>query len=202
MSSVTKGERTRAAILDRAAGLSTVVGLESLSIGELAKATGMSKSGLYAHFGSKEELQLATVERAEQIFRDEVIGPGRSQPPGAGRLLALCEAFLSYVERGVFPGGCFFSATAAEVSAHPGRVHDEVAKFVADWIELLEESARDAREEGDLAPGADAAQLAFELYSLTSGANNAFVLSGEQAVLERARRAVRERVDQAAPAES
>src|SRR5690349_22564561 len=102
------GERTRGAILRAAADLATVDGLEGLSIGDLAAATGMSKSGLYAHFRSKQELQLATVDEAERIFRTEVIEPALAARPGLDQLAAACEAFLGYVQRRVFPGGCFF----------------------------------------------------------------------------------------------
>ena len=104
-----------------AASLATVEGLEGLSIGNLAAAIGMSKSGLYAHFGSKEELQLATVAEAERILTDEVIQPALAAEPGLAQLAAVCEAFFSYVERRVFPGGCFFAATSLEMGTRPGR---------------------------------------------------------------------------------
>ena len=99
----TKGERTRHAILTRAAELATQEGLETLSIGRLAEATGMSKSGLFAHFGSKEELQIATVEHAASLFVDEVIAPARSAPKGLPRVWALCDHKIGYMERQVFP---------------------------------------------------------------------------------------------------
>ena len=115
------GLRSRAAILDTATRLATVEGLVGLSIGSLATATGMSKSGLYAHFGSKEELQLATIEAAREIFIREVMAPAFDVPDGLDRLLAVCNGFLSHVERLVFPGGCFFSAAAADVGAGRDR---------------------------------------------------------------------------------
>src|SRR6188472_3360641 len=121
------GERTRGAILRAAASLATVDGLEGLSIGNLAAAIGMSKSGLYAHFGTKQDLQLATGEEAERILTAEVIQPALAAPPGLGQLAAVCEAFFSYVERRVFPGGCFFVATALEMGARPVPVKDRVA---------------------------------------------------------------------------
>src|SRR4029077_12239084 len=104
------GERTRGAILRAAASLATVDGLKGLSIGNLAAAIGMSKSGLYAHFGSKQELQLATVEAADQIFQETVVQPALAAPPGLAQLVALCDAFFDYLERRTFPGGCFFAA--------------------------------------------------------------------------------------------
>src|SRR6185369_636927 len=109
------GERSRTAILDQAARLATVEGIEGLSLGRLADAVGMSKSGLFAHFRSKEELQLATIETADAIFQAEVVDPARDAPPGIPRLRALGEAFLAHLERGVFPGGCFFASVAAEI---------------------------------------------------------------------------------------
>ena len=121
------GERTRGAILRAATALATVDGLEGLSIGNLAAAIGMSKSGLYAHFGSKQELQLATVDEAERIFDTEVVQPALAARPGVGQLAATCEAFLDYVERRVFPGGCFFAATALEMGTRPGPVKEAVA---------------------------------------------------------------------------
>ena len=189
-----KGQRTRAAILAEAARLATVEGLEGLSIGGLAEATGMSKSGLYAHFGSKLDLQLATIQSARETFIAEVLVPALDAPQGTRRLLAACEAFLSHVERRVFPGGCFFAAAAAEVGTRPGPVRDAVAAQQRDWTELLERLARKAVEIGELEPDADPAQLAFELNALLVSANTIFILRGDAAVFERARSAVRRRV--------
>jgi AcrR family transcriptional regulator len=196
----TKGERTRAAILDEAARLATVDGLEGLSIGQLAGATGMSKSGLYAHFGSKLDLQLATIEAARQTFVAEVQRPALRAPRGIERLLAVCEAFLSHVERRVFPGGCFFSAAAVDVGTRPGPVHDAIVTQRLDWLALLERLAREAAQLGQLEPGADPAQLAFELQALLVAANTSFILQGDAGVFERARTAIRERLRTAEPA--
>ena len=160
----------------------------------------MSKSGLYAHFGSKEELQLATIERAREIFHEEVLRPAQAAPRGLLRLLALCDAFLSHVERKVFPGGCFFSAAAAEVGSRRGRVHDVVAKFQADWVSLLERLVREAQETGDLPARVDPSQLAFELHAVVVGANNGWILRGDASLLERGRRAVRDLVESPAAA--
>ena len=149
----TKGERTRAVILDQAAGLATEVGLEGLSIGQLADATGMSKSGLYAHFGSKRELQLATIEAARQTFVEEVMRPALRSPRGIERLLAICATYLAHVERRVFPGGCFFSAAAVDVGTRPGPVHDAIVAQQLGWLSLLERLTREAMQCGDLDPG-------------------------------------------------
>ncbi len=124
------GQRSRARVVEHAAKLATIEGLEGLSIGRLAEATGLPKSSVHALFGSKEELQLATVNAARDSFITEVVAPALgSAGPGRERLLALCEGYLSYVERRVFPGGCFFVAASAEVGAQAGRVHDEVARI-------------------------------------------------------------------------
>ena len=191
----TKGKRTRAAILTEAARLATVEGLEGISIGGLADATGMSKSGLYAHFGSKAELQLATIEAARESFIREVVTPVvPAVPDGRERLLALCEGFLSYVERRVFPGGCFFVVTSAELGSRAGAVHDRVATYQRQWSELLRQTAREAAARGELPPDADADQLAFELGALLAGANIVAILHSDDAAIERARRAVRRRL--------
>jgi AcrR family transcriptional regulator len=195
-----KGARTRDSILEEAARLATVEGLDRLSIGQLAEATGMSKSGLYAHFGSKEQLQLATIERAEEIFIEEVLRPALAAPRGVARLIALCDAFLSHVERRVFPGGCFFSAAAVEVGSRTGPVHDLIAENQSRWLGMLERLASEAQETGELSAEVDPGQLAFELHALVVGANNAWILNGNSAVLDQARRAVRERVERAASA--
>ena len=195
----TKGERTRAAILEEAARLATIDGLEGLSIGRLAQATGMSKSGLYAHFGSKLDLQLATIEAARQTFVAEVLRPALRAPAGIQRLLAACEMFLSHVERRVFPGGCFFSAAAVDVGTRTGPVHDAIVAQRLEWLTLLERLAREAGELGDLKPDLEPAQLAFELQALLVAANTAFILEGDEGVFERARTAIRARLRVAQP---
>lgn len=188
-----KGARTRALVLDEAARLATVVGLDGLSVGGLAKATGLSKSGVFAHFGSKQELQLATVERAQAIFVEEVLRPALRAPRGVERLLAACEAFLSHVERRVFPGGCFFSAAAVDVASWPGPVRDAIAAQRREWLAALERLAREAHALGELEDD-DPAQLAFELQALLAGANTTFALEGDPAVFDRARAAVARRL--------
>jgi AcrR family transcriptional regulator len=188
------GERTRHAILEAAAGLATTEGLDGLSIGRLAERLGMSKSGLYAHFGSKEELQLATIATAAGIFDAEVIAPTRGEPTARGRIEALCERFLSHLERKVFPGGCFFAAVAAEFDTQAGRVSESVAAFQRGWLARFERLVREAQDAGDLDPAEEPAQVAFEIEAFLLMANNAFVLEGDPLALERARRALRRRL--------
>jgi AcrR family transcriptional regulator len=188
------GERTRTAILETSAALATTEGLLGLSIGRLAEHLGMSKSGLYAHFGSKEELQLATIETAGAIFTAEVVAPTVGEPTPRGRIEALAERFLSHVERRVFPGGCFFAAALAELDTHAGRVRESVASFQREWAALFAQLAAEAQAAGELDRADDPVQLAFELNAFLLYANNAFVLDGDPQALERARRAIRQRL--------
>jgi AcrR family transcriptional regulator len=188
------GERTRGAILRGAASLATVDGLDGLSIGNLARAIGISKSGLYAHFGSKEELQLATVAEAERILTEEVIEPALAAGRGLEQLAAACEAFFSYVQRRVFPGGCFFAATSLEMGARPGPVKDRLAAIQSDFTELLRSFAATALEQGELPAGEEPERLAFELHAVLLGADTKFVLHDDPAVLDLARSIVRQRL--------
>jgi AcrR family transcriptional regulator len=191
------GEKSRAAILDAATRLATVEGLDGLSIGRLAEHTGMSKSGLYAHFGSKEELQLATIDAASEIFVREVIEPARSAE-GSARLEALADAFLSYLDRRVFPGGCFFAAAQAELDTHPGPVREKLRETGRRWLDYIERQVRGAQEMGDLRADEDAAQLAFELDAMLKMATAVFVLQDDPTALDRARRGVGTRLALAA----
>ena len=188
------GERTRGAILRAAASLATVDGLEGLSIGNLAAATGMSKSGLYAHFGSKQELQLATVQEAGRIFADEVVAPALAAPPGLAQLAAVCEAFFEHLLRRTFPGGCFFAGAALEMGTRPGPVKDAVAGFQAGFVDLLRGFADTAIKQHELPAGEDPDHLAFELNGIILAADANFVLHDDPAVLDLARQVVRRRL--------
>ena len=191
----TPGDRARARIVQHAAELATVEGLDGLSIGRLAEAVGIAKSSVHALFGSKEDLQLATIDAARDSFIAEVVAPTlAATEAGRARLGALCEGYLSYVERRVFPGGCFFVAVSAEIGARPGRVHDQVARVQMQWRDLLAAEARAAHEKGELPEDTDAAQLAFELGVILAGTNIVSVLHNDQQVIARAREAVRNRL--------
>ena len=190
------GQRSRQAILKGASELATIEGLEGLSIGRLADHIGMSKSGLYAHFGSKEELQLATIDAAQEIFEREVVNPALEAPEGIARVLAYSEGYLSYLERHVFPGGCFFASVAAEVDSREGRVTDRLRELMGGGVQWLAGLVREAQARGEIDPGADADQLAFEIDALLHGANAGFTLFRSDEPLERARRAIRERLGQ------
>jgi AcrR family transcriptional regulator len=190
-----QGAETRRRILARAFDLAGAEGLEALTIGRLADDLGMSKAGLFGHFGSKEALQLAVVEEARADFVARV-GPALSAPEGLPRLESLCAAWLAWA-RGC-PGGCFFSAAAAEFDGRGGPVRDRIAASVAEWMAALTSTVEDARRLGHLAPDTDAAQLAFELHALELGGNAAFQLFGDKSALERAERAIGTRIAAAA----
>jgi AcrR family transcriptional regulator len=175
--------RTREAILDRAVDLASTQGLEGLTIGRLATDLEMSKSGLFGHFGSKEELQLATIEAASGRFVTEVIQPTLAEPEGAPRLRALARSYLDYLERGVFAGGCFFAAASIEFDDRPGPVGDRIREAIGAWMDYLEGQARAARAD-------DSKLLAFEFHALAQGANSAFRLFGDRRAFARARKAI------------
>jgi len=182
-----KGERTRETILRAAADLASREGLERLTIGRLANELGMSKSGLYAHFRSKRALQLATIEAAREVFVEEVVRPAMGEPEGLGRLWALCDGFISYLEREVFPGGCFFAGAQAELDACPGPLRDQVAFLGRQWLGRLEAEVRAAQELGELDAGLDPGQLAFELEAMMFFANSARLLHPDAGIPRRAR---------------
>jgi AcrR family transcriptional regulator len=188
------GERSRQAILDGAAALATIEGLEGLSIGRLADHIGMSKSGLYAHFGSKQELQLATIDNAAAVFTRDVVVPGLDAEPGLARFLALTDAFLSHLERDVFPGGCFFAATSAELGTRQDVVSDAVRKTIADFLALLTDSLAEAKRRGEVDPDLDPEQVAWEADALLLGANAGWTVFRDASVIERARKGIRARV--------
>jgi len=189
-----QGERTRQAILDAAVHIASAEGLEGLTIGRLALELSMSKSGLFAHFGSKEDLQVATVEAARAIFINEVIRPAFETAQGLLRLWKLCDIWLRYVQSGVFRGGCFFAAAAAEFDSRPGPVRDRIAEIMKEWLSTLRNAIIEAQNSGHLVTDVDATQLAFEFNSLELGANWAFQLYGDIEAFARARDAMRERL--------
>ena len=191
----TKGQRTRNSILETAAALATEEGLEPLSIGRLAEETGMSKSGLFAHFGSKEELQLATVEYAATLFVAEVIEPARSAPRGLARIWALCDHMIGYSERQVFPGGCFFAATSFEFNNRPGPVRDRIEEMIRSWLSYLEHAVEQAQEAGELDPNARAREVAFQLDAFAQASNAQYQLFRDPEVFDDARRAIQERLE-------
>lgn len=182
-----KAASTREAILQRAVDLASTEGLEGLTIGSLASELQMSKSGLFAHFGSKQELQIATIEAASQRFQAAVIVPAQELPEGAARLHAYCKSYLDRMEGGLFAGGCFWAATTAELDDKPGPVRDAVRRVVASWLAELERQAAIAGVD-------DAAGLAFEIYALGLGANAGHRLLSDRKAFARARAAIERRL--------
>ena len=199
---ITKGERTRQAILGTAAALATKEGLAPLSIGRLAEATGMSKSGLFAHFGSKEELQLATVDHAASLFVAEVIEPARAAPKGLARVWALCDHMVDYAERQVFPGGCFFAAPSFEFNNRPGPVRDRIEEMIRSWLSYLEHAVEQAQDAGELDASVSAREIAFQLDAFAQAANAQYQLFRDDHVFAEARRAIRERLESLRPRSS
>jgi len=182
-----KGAETRVAILDKAVDLASVEGLEGLTIGRLAGELRMSKSGLFAHFGSKQELQLATVEAAAQRFRVAVIEPSLALPDGAPRLRALAELYLDHLD--LYSGGCFWGATSIEYDDRPGPVRDAIARGLDAWIAEIGRNAR-------IAGVADPERFAFEMYAVAMGANSRYRLTGDPRVLDYARAAMKRLSDE------
>jgi AcrR family transcriptional regulator len=185
-----KGQDSRTTILVTAAKLATTKGLAGLSIGDLAAEVGMSKSGLYAHFKSKQELELATIEMAAVIFDLEVLQPALTAPAGIERLKALVNSFLAHLERRVFPGGCFFSAVAAELDTRPGPARDRVVEIIGNWLALLSQCMLDAQDLGELDPHAEVAQAVFEIEAMLLTANLLFMMKNDPIHLTQGRTGV------------
>jgi AcrR family transcriptional regulator len=192
-----RGDQTRRLVLRKAVDIASVDGLEGLSIGRLAKELQASKSGVFAHFGSKEELQLATIRAARRIYAEAVVQPAFAVEPGLGRVWVLSESWLEYSRRRVFPGGCFFAKASHEYGARRGPVHDYLAEVNQEWMQVVEQTITEAIERGELE--ADASQLAFELNAFYDSANMASLLrDNDDTVYDRARQSIRVRLESAA----
>ncbi|MBD2739857.1 TetR/AcrR family transcriptional regulator [Nostoc paludosum FACHB-159] len=185
-----KGQTSRATILLTAAKLATIKGLNGLSLGTLAAEVGMSKSGLYAHFKDKEELELATIETATLIFESEVLQPAMQAQAGTERLKVVVNSFLSHLERKVFPGGCFFAAVAAELDTRPGLARDRVVEVLDKWMSLLKQCILDARVLSEIDPNADVAQTVFEIEAMLLAGNFLFVMRDDPIHLNQARKGI------------
>ncbi len=185
------GVESRRAILDAAARLATTHGLEGLSIGELAHHIGMSKSGLYAHFKSKEELELATIDTAAEIFENDVIRKVPDSLRGIALVTALSEAFFQHLLRRVYPGGCFFATVAAQLAPRPSHARDRVMKMQGDWVAKFLVALRQACDDGELQPNVDLNQLVFEISAMMFRANFAWIVTEDERVLDQARLAIR-----------
>ncbi|MFD7322921.1 TetR/AcrR family transcriptional regulator [Streptomyces sp. NPDC059875] len=163
---VERGNQTRRLVLGRTMDIASVEGLEGLSLGRIATELNLSKSGVFALFGSKEELQLATVRAAVAVFSGSVVAPLADLPAGPGRVWALCRNWLAYSSERVFAGGCFFYAVSAEFDARTGPVHDAIAQARRDWVTYMEQTLDDARLAGGLVADVDVPQVAFEVIAL------------------------------------
>jgi AcrR family transcriptional regulator len=188
------GVRTRDAIVREAVSLATIDGLEGLSIGNLARALDMSKSGIYAHFGSKQDLQLATVDEAGRIFQAEVVQPALDAAPGLAQLVALCDAFFDHLLRRTLPGGCFFAAAVLEMGTRPGPVKEQIAEFQSGFSALIREFIVVALEQHELPADEDPDELTFEVNGIILAANANFVLRQDPAALRTAKHIVRRRL--------
>ena len=185
-----RASKTRRDILRIAVDIASAEGLERLSIGRLAAELKMSKTGIFAHFGSKQQLQLATVDAAKQIFLEQVVQPSLRHPRGIARLKAVLENWIGYVERIVFRGGCFFAAASAEFDSRPGAVRDEIARLTKDWVRALQDEMLFGRSAKEISSSADPVQLAFELHAYVQEANWAFKLFNDKSAFSHARQAI------------
>lgn len=189
-----KGALTRDTILQEAMQMASELGLEGLSIGKLADATGLSKAGLFAHFGSKEELQLATLKAVRDWVAEEVFLPAFKAPRGLKRLLAVCDRWLAYAESEVFRGGCPIAAAASEFDGRPGAVRTYTAECMGELRQTLVRLIREAKASGELSRDADPDQLAYEFHALALCANGAFQLFGDRQAFAMSRRAIKDRL--------
>lgn len=197
-----RGIRTRDAILRRAVNIASLKGLEGLTVGLLAEELGMSKSGLFAHFGSKEDLQLATVDTARQIFIDQITRPALAAPKGMPRLWNLIDRWLTYVEKQLFAGGCFFTAASFEFDGRRGRVRDRIAMIMREWVAVLDRAVWEAQKAGHIRGAANPTLLAHEIQSLAIGAHWAYQLLDDRMAYSRARTTIADRLRSVATSKS
>jgi AcrR family transcriptional regulator len=196
----TKGEQTRTAILDEALDIASKLGLEGLTIGSLADATGMSKSGLFAHFGSREELQLAVLEHAAQLYGEKVFVPVLKIERGLPRLRALFERWLDWTIESGLPGGCIMISTAIEYDDRPGPIRDAAIENQHRGNAITQKAVRLAIEEGHLMPGTEPEQISFEMLGIVLASHNHRRLLGDKEARQRALKAFEQLISRYAPA--
>lgn len=187
-----RGETTRTEILDRATALARLVGLRGVTIGQLASDLSMSKSGLFAHFGSREALEIAILDHAAEDFVSRVIRPTLSEPRGIPRLTSACERWLAWSQDN---GGCLFVAAVTELDDCPGPVRDRLVEHERDWLDVLAQIVRSGVGDGWFRPEVDPDQIAFELHGVMLSTHHAFRLFGDDAAPQRARAAFAALVD-------
>jgi AcrR family transcriptional regulator len=184
-----KGETTRQAILERATGLASKVGLAGLSIGELAAELDLSKSGLFAHFHSKEALQIQVLEHGAAVFVEHVVRPALAAGRGEPRMRALFERWLDWSRSSPLPGGCLFVQAATELDDRPGLVRDRLVGFQRQWLDVIATSFRKGIEAGAFLLDADPEQFAHDMYGVMLGYHHASRLLRDAKAELRARRA-------------
>lgn len=191
-----RGDKTRALVLKRALEIASVEGLEGLTIGALAKDVGISKGNIGILFGTKESLQLAILDESVQVFVKRIVARSRAISSPLKQLLSLCDGWFEYVDRRIFPGGCFLYATSSEYRAKPGHVQDRVKVHRRAWSELLTTTAKNAQKIGEIREGTDIDQLVFECVAYQAAANTASLL-GDKPMFRRARQSTRIVIDAA-----
>ena len=191
---VARGARTRAAVANRAASVASLDGLSGMTLGRVAEALGIGKSGIQAAYRTKEELQIAAVAAATAIFVAEIITPTQTVTEGRARLMALVDAWLDYIRRRVLPGGCFMGATLAEFDSHPGPVRDALARARRGWLRTLEQQIGIALERSEIVSTLPPAMVAFEIDALLAAANVARNLTDTDQPLTLARTVIVERL--------
>jgi AcrR family transcriptional regulator len=189
-----RGDRTRTAVLDVAVALATEVGLDGLSLSQVADRLLISKSALFAHWRNKEELQLATVERARERYREHVVVPALKAPKGVRRLWALFDHWLTYITAYELPGGCFFTNTQFEYNARPGPIRDRLTESLVEWLALIERLAADAVAARELPESTDPRQTAFEINAVGVAVVYQSRLLPEAGIVGQARTAVLRRM--------
>lgn len=194
-----RGLRSRTAILQRSVQLASRDGLEGLSVGALAADLGVHKSNVFALFGSKEELQLATLAMAREMLIELVVVPALAAPEGLARLAAIGEAWCDYFRADVFAGGCFLCAASTEMDGRPGPVRDAVAAVMREWLSVLRLNVEAAIAAGELATDVDPAAMAFRLHALGMAANWQRQLLRDSAGIEYARIGWRAELDRHKP---
>jgi AcrR family transcriptional regulator len=196
---VNRGAETREAILDHALRLASEVGLEGLTIGQLATALELSKSGLFAHFGSKDALQVEVLNHAARRFTEIVVRPALAAPRGVARLQAVFERWVRWPKEAPLPGGCIFVQAASELDDRPGAARDRLVALQREWLATIARVVRGAQELGEVRRDVDPDQLAFELYGIMLSCNHAMRLLRDRQAVERARRAFERLLGAAAP---
>ncbi|SHE61806.1 TetR/AcrR family transcriptional regulator [Streptoalloteichus hindustanus] len=194
--SAAEAQATRGRILGRAAEIASEEGLDGITIGRLAEELAMSKSGVHKHFGTKETLQISTLDKAFVDFWHRVVEPALAEPPGLRRLRAVCANSVDYLETPLLPGGCLMTAALSEYDGRPGRVRDAVAEVWSRWREQLRADLAAAVENGELPAGFDVDQALFEIVAAGLALNAAMQLQHDRAAAGRARRAIERALDQ------